>query len=174
MTHPGPLDHAEPVLPGDLRMREATDVDTAELADALTDAFEDDWSTSRVTSALLGAADVPRTWVITHGSRIVATASERVLQKYPDAGYLHWVGVRREARGQSLGKVVTVACLRGFTERGFRRAVLETEIFRHAAVRTYLRLGFVPEYRSDEERAAWSTLLPQLLAASGKPSSRQA
>lgn len=169
MTHPGPLDHAEPVLPSDLRMREATEADTAELADALTDAFEEEWSTDRVQSALLGAPDVPRTWVITAGTRIVATASERVLPKYPDAGYLHWVGVRREARGQSLGRIVTVACLRGFAERGLHRAVLETEVFRRAAVRTYLRLGFIPEYRSEEERAAWSKLLPEVLSASSTP-----
>lgn len=34
--------------------------------------------------------------------------------------------------------------------------MLKTDDFRLPAVRTYLRIGFVPEYRSEEERSAWS------------------
>ena len=37
--------------------------------------------------------------------------------------------------------------------------MLETDDFRVPAVITYLRLGFVPEYRDEVERLAWSQLM---------------
>ena len=84
---------------------------------------------------------------------------------YPDAGYVHYVGVSPQARGLRLGAVLTARCVQGFAERGLPRAVLETDDFRVPAVITYLRLGFIPTYRSTDEQFAWSALLPRLLGS---------
>jgi mycothiol synthase len=146
-------------------LRQAVDADAADLGELLTAAFEEPWEVDRVRRELLAARDVARTWLVEDpDGQLIATASERLLPDlYPDAGYLHWVASAPAARGGGLGSLVTRACLSGFADRGLSRAVLETEDFRLPAVRTYLRLGFVPESRSDEERLLWSGLFPRLL-----------
>ena len=102
--------------------------------------------------------------IVTDADGVVAVASERLLPtSYPGAGYVHYVGARRRARGQRLGALVTVQCLSGFARRGLESAVLETDDFRVRALVTYLRLGFVPSYRTVEEQTAWSVLFPTLL-----------
>jgi mycothiol synthase len=163
MVHPGPLPAERPEPPTG-RLRHALDADAAGLADLLTAAFEEQWDVGRVRGALLDAPDVVRTWVVEGpDGHLLATASERLLpDTYPDAGYLHWVASAPAARGVGLGSLVTLACLAGFAGRGLPRAVLETEDFRVPAVRTYLRLGFVPEYRTEDERMRWSGLFPRL------------
>jgi mycothiol synthase len=164
MVHPGPLP-ADPPEPTTGRLRAAVDGDATGLGELLTAAFEEPWDVDRIRAELLAAPDVARTWVVEDpDGQLVATASERLLpDRYPDAGYLHWVASAPAARGRGLGSLVTLACLAGFADRGLSRAVLETEDFRVPAVRTYLHLGFVPESRTDEERLRWSGLFPRLL-----------
>jgi mycothiol synthase len=48
------------------------------------------------------------------------------------------------------------------------QAVLETDDFRLPAVRTYLRLGFVPEPRTPGDARRWSKVLRNL-ARTGSP-----
>jgi mycothiol synthase len=163
MTHPGPLTASCPLAPEGYRLRAGTGDDAPDISIVLEEAFAEPWGVDRVLSTLLAADDVPRVWVITDGLRVVGTASERLLPaQYPDAGYVHYVGVASSARGHRLGQVVTEACLYGFFQRGLGAAVLETDDFRLPAVRTYLRIGFVPEYRSDLERSAWSAVFREL------------
>lgn len=162
MTHPGPLPPAGGVAPG---IRPATAADAPALAALLTAAFDDAWTDDRVSAELLAAPDVPITWVLPgRPGDIAATASERLLPDlYPDAGYLHYVGVAAADRGRGLGTALSLAALAGFAGRGLRTAVLETDDFRRSAVVIYLRLGFVPTYRTDDEITAWSGLFPALL-----------
>ena len=164
MVHPGPLP-AEMPEPRTGRLRHAVETDADELAVLLMAAFDEAWDADRARAELLATADVVRTWVVEDPQgRLVATASERLLrEEYPDSGYLHWLATAPEVRGAGLGSLVTRACLAGFAGRGLQKAVLETEDFREPAVRTYLLLGFVPEYRNDDERLRWSALFPRLL-----------
>jgi len=164
MVHPGPLP-ADLPAPRTGRLRHAVDTDADDLASLLMAAFEEAWDANRARAELLATPDVVRTWVVEDPQgHLVATASERLLpEEYPESGYLHWVATAPEARGAGLGSLVTRACLAGFARRGLQRVVLETEDFRGPAVRTYLRLGFVPEYRNDDERLRWSALFPRLL-----------
>lgn len=163
MTHPGPLTASCPIAPDGYHLRAGTRDDAHDMSDVLEDAFAEPWGVERVLATLLVADDVPRVWVVTDGLHVVGTASERLLPaQYPGAGYVHYVGVVEAARGHRLGQVVTEACLHGFSQRGLNAAVLETDDFRVAAIRTYLRIGFVPEYRSELERSTWSAVLRQL------------
>ncbi len=163
MTHPGPLPGKVPAVGG---IRPATDSDGPALAHLLTATFDESWSVDRVRSDLLGAPDVPVTWVLPAGNdTIAATASERLLPaSYPGAGYVHYVAVAATERGRGLGTALTLRTLAGFTARGLRTAVLETDDFRRSALVIYLRLGFVPTYRSEAEMLAWSRLFPELMA----------
>ncbi len=162
MTHPGPLEvdgDPVPALPPGFELRAASASESPALSDLLEAAFDEPWGVTRTDDVLLAAPDVVRTWVVTSGGRLAGTASERLLpEEYPGQGYVHYVGVHPDFRGHRIGQVVTRACLHGFLERGLDRAVLKTDDWRVPAVRTYLRLGFVPEYRSDAERAAWSAM----------------
>jgi mycothiol synthase len=154
----------QPVLPPDYVLRTFQPSDAPALAALLTSAFETPWDEERVRCALSEAPDVEAIYVVAQRGRLVATASARVLpDRYPGSGYLHWVGVDPEYRGRRLGALVSIRVLQHFRDAGLHDAVLETEDFRMAAVRTYLRLGFVPEYRDREEQRRWALLLPELL-----------
>jgi mycothiol synthase len=65
--------------------------------------------------------------------------------------------------------LVSLAVLHYLRERGFRAADLSTDDRRLPAIRTYLALGFVPVYLTDEERfddheARWSAIFALLLS----------
>ncbi|WP_170285642.1 GNAT family N-acetyltransferase [Microbacterium rhizomatis] len=164
MTHPGPLpaELLVPLAPG-LALREATAADEKAIAETLAASFEEEWDVARVRAEFSDAGDVPVTWLVEDEQGVVGVASERIMPgTYPDAGYVHYVGVLDRARGRRVGATLTARCLQGFAERGLATAVLETDDFRVPAVVTYLRLGFVPTYRSAAEQGAWSVLLPSL------------
>ncbi|HXH35694.1 MAG TPA: GNAT family N-acetyltransferase [Plantibacter sp.] len=167
MTHPGPPATVtpEPLATG-LVLRAATVADASAIAVVLGESFEEPWDAQRVRSEFFEAQDVAAVWVVEDEQGIFGTASERIMpETYPDAGYVHYVGVLDRARGKRIGAILTARCMQGFAERGLSTTVLETDDFRIPAVITYLRLGFVPTYRSDTERSAWSALLPTLFAA---------
>lgn len=151
-------------------LRRATAADAESLGELMRIAYhEDDWGVERVHREFLDADDVPATWVIDEvqngASKIIAAASERYLpDRYPGAGYLHFVAASPDHAGEGLGRVVTEQVLSQVAARGYNRCVLETDDFRKPALVTYLRLGFVPEYRSDAERLAWSPVFRSLLA----------
>ena len=175
MRHPGELATVLPAVTAPFVLREATINDMPALAEALQDAFGQSWTSERVEQALLGAADVVRTWLVTWDADVVGTASERLHEQYGGVGYVHWVGVRTSARGHHLGLTLTQACLVGFSQRDLHEAVLETDDFRVSAIRTYLRAGFIPNYRTTVEQVAWSQVFQQLaplsLSSSGKVTS---
>ena len=166
MSHPGPLaDLPEPTLPPGFSFRPATTADADELAALVTAAYDpvhdDPWDGARMRAELLEAPDVLETWVVVDAEgRVHATASERLLPYiYPEGtGYVHFVGTLQGSQGLGLGRAITLRVLRGFVDRGLTRAVLNTADFRLPAVRLYLQLGFIPEYREDSERSAWSAL----------------
>lgn len=158
-----------PATTGVRTLRPDEDVALAALLDA---AFEEAWDVARVHAALLDDSTVDQTYVIANGNQLLATASARYLpDDWPDDGYLHWVGVHPDARGHGLGSQVVVAVLRHFAGAGRRGSILETEDHRLAAIKTYLRLGYVPRYRNSdpsefaEQESRWSAILPRLLRA---------
>ena len=122
------------------------------------------WDEARVEQALRADPSVLATYVVVRGGALVATASVLVLGEYPGSGYMHWVGADPDEQGKGLGTLVSLRVLRHFKELGLRDAVLETQTFRVAALRTYLRLGFVPEYYygDPDGQLRWARLLPQL------------
>ena len=89
-------------------------------------------------------------------------AARRLPDRYPEAGYVHYVGVRVSERGRRLGEVVARRVLVHFAAAGLAQAVLETDDFRLPAVRTYLRLGFAPEPRTPGDARRWSKVLRNL------------
>jgi len=157
-----PLPAPEPGL----TLRRARSSDEPRLAELLRAAFQDDrWTVERVRRGLTQASDVAATLVLDNGSELLATASARLLPKvFPGSGYVHWVAASPQHPGRRLGYLVSLAVLHEFTHLGCRDAVLETDDFRLAAVRTYLNLGFEPVYPDEAHRARWEEIERQLQA----------
>lgn len=138
--------------------------DAAAIGDLLSMAFEEPWDAERVGEELGPAQGVDASYVVRNGSKVIAVASSRrVPEIFPDMGYVHYVATDAAERGRGLGGAVTKAVLLHFASLGLSGAVLETDDFRLPAVRTYLRLGFVPEYRHETDQARWSEILPLVL-----------
>jgi len=79
-----------------------------------------------------------------------------------DVGYLHMVGVRPTHAGKKLGFAVSLAALHRFRFEGLSAAVLQTDDFRLAAIKTYLRLGFSPSVRHGSHSARWAAVRARL------------
>jgi len=147
----------------DYALRTAVPADHEQLAELLSEAFGDRWDAERVAAEFSPGNGVEATYVVVSPAGVVATASARRLpDRYPDAGYVHYVGVRIGDRGRRLGEVVTRRVLAHFVAAGLDQAVLETDDFRLPAVRTYLRLGFVPQPQTPGEARRWSRVLRNL------------
>jgi mycothiol synthase len=151
---------AAPPLEAGYELRAAVAAEHGQLAELLSEAFVDRWDAERVAAEFSPGNGVEATYVVVSPAGVVATAAARRLpDRYPDAGDVHYVGARVSARGRRLGEVVTRRVLVHFAAAGLDQAVLETDDFRLPAVRTYLRLGFVPEARTPGEGRRWSKVL---------------
>src|SRR5204862_5946981 len=89
-------------------VRTATLADAEGLGRLLGSAFpEMEWSAERARRDLLEAPDVKSTFVVEENGKLLATASARYfVARFPDGGYVHWVGVDPAARGRGLFDVV--------------------------------------------------------------------
>lgn len=80
----------------------------------------------------------------------------------PDIGYVHYVGVCPVHAGKGLGVLLSLAVLRQFRTEGLRGAVLQTDDFRLPAIKTYLKLGFLPLVVHENQPARWNRVFEQL------------
>jgi mycothiol synthase len=63
---------------------------------------------------------------------------------HPFGGELGWVCSDPAHRGRGLGQAVCAAVTARLIQAGYQHIHLYTEDYRHAAIKTYLRLGYVP------------------------------
>ncbi len=150
-----------PALPTTCLVRPTTEADAPTLAAVLRRAFADGtWTADRVQAELLGDETVTQTLVVEREGEIIATASVRLLpERFPASGYLHWVAVDSAHQGQRLGYFVSLAVLHEFERLGCSDAVLETQDHRIPAIKTYLALGFRPEYTDETHRSRWAAIM---------------
>lgn len=77
-------------------------------------------------------------------------------------GYLHMVAVLPEHQGKRLAYVLCLSAVRFFKENGFEYVKLNTDDHRFPAIKTYLNLGFVPEYIDESHKELWSVVFQKL------------
>ena len=153
-----------PPLPEGYVLRAFEPGDLPGLAAILTVAFNTAWDEEKVRRDLSEAPDVDGVYVIAQGGSPVATASARLLpDRFPGSGYVHWVGTDPRHQGKGLGTLVSRRVLEHFRAANLADAVLETDDFRLAAIRSYLKLGFIPEYPDVSHKMRWARVLPQLV-----------
>jgi len=92
--------------------------------------------------------------------QLVATAqaSHCASDLYPYGGQMSWLAARPEHSGQGLGMVVVAAATKRLLSAGYRCIYLETDDWRFPALKTYLRLGYVPHLYEPISEARWRSV----------------
>lgn len=115
----------------------------------------------------------------------VATATAKLLDEskregFPPTphplGYLHYVAALPACRGKGAGSAATAQVLRRLAQLGYPDCVLTTDDPRLAAIRSYLRLGYLPVLHQEDMRQRWQAVIGLLgmqscaaLDAQGRP-----
>lgn len=162
-----PIPSDRPLASGYL-LRVATPDDAEGLGAVLTESFGDPWPADKVLADLLGDPNVPRTFLVEANGQVVATASsQRIPERFPNAGVVHMVGAAAGHAGKGLGYAVTRAALAYFAPLPVGRVWLTTDDHRLPAIATYLRLGFRPVHLADDHEERWNAVMQRL--AGGRP-----
>jgi GNAT superfamily N-acetyltransferase len=77
-------------------------------------------------------------------------------------GRIHWLYVLPDWQGQGLGRALLTFALHRLAELGHDRAYLTTSTGRPAAIRLYLRYGFVPDLTFEDTEETWKGFLPSI------------
>ncbi|MBV9774641.1 MAG: GNAT family N-acetyltransferase [Gemmatimonadetes bacterium] len=81
---------------------------------------------------------------------------------FPFGGELAYLVVDPGHRGKRLGHHVSAMVVGRFISAGYRSIRVCVQGFRSAAIRTYLRLGFVPLLNTEEVRLRWRRIHEQV------------
>jgi|GEM_PF-434377 len=73
-------------------------------------------------------------------------------------GEIGWVACVPEHRGQRLGFIVSAAATARLIEEGYRHIHLYTEDWRFAALKTYLKLGYIPYLHASDMAGRWQSV----------------
>ena len=80
----------------------------------------------------------------------------------PFSGELGWLASDPAHAGKALGLAAAAAVTSKFIEVGYDHINLYTEDFRLPAIKTYLKLGYVPFLNTDDMPDRWQTICDQL------------
>ena len=84
-------------------------------------------------------------------------------QDHNDAlGRVHWVAMHPDYQGRGLAKPLLSETLRALKTCGHSSAYLMTSTSRIPALSLYMRYGFEPQIRNEEDIVAWRTCMPAL------------
>ena len=160
------LDDLPPVeLPEGYSIRCYRPGDGAAWCEIITESFGGKRELSHFEGSM--RADFPfrpeRILFVARGDELVATASAWCKPDWDvDAGYVHMVGCRPSHAGKGLGCAVSLAVLHHHVQDGRTHACLHTDDFRVPALKTYLRLGFVPRLVHENQRERWRAVFENL------------
>ena len=91
-----------------------------------------------------------------------AMATHNPTEQHPFGGELGWVAADPAHGGKGLGRAVCAAVVGRFLRAGYRRIYLKTDDWRLAAIKSYLKLGFVPFLHHPEMAERWRGVCEQL------------
>jgi mycothiol synthase len=81
---------------------------------------------------------------------------------HPFGGELGWVASDPAHAGKGLGMAVCAAVTARLLQAGYRNVHLFTEFWRLPALKTYLKLGYVPFLYQEGMAARWQAICAQL------------
>ncbi len=110
---------------------------------------------------------IPEGWffaVQEHTGVICGTAM--CLHNYKDTtpftGELGWLACAADHRGRGLGACLTAHVTARFLAAGYSLIQLRTEYYRPAAIRIYLKAGYVPHIETEDVHALWREVCEQI------------
>jgi mycothiol synthase len=158
---------AMPILAAPLVVRRARAEEAGALAALLGRAFEAErWDAAGTERELFCDETVKATLVVAEG-RLVATASLQVRPDLPECGWVRWVATELDRRREGLARALVIGVLAMAGQAGCREARLRTTADRLTAIALYLRLGFEPLVRSDQDREVWERVIRRLSGEAG-------
>ena len=175
-------DLGEVTLPFGYQIRTYTKGDEEAWAEIINNSLGSGWDAKRCRRELTGRPQFRPAglFFVTYNDKPVGTAcawthpnsSHSATREWPGekkTGYIHMVGVLPEHRGRRLGYVLCLCVLRFLRENGFQHAELRTDDFRFPAVKTYLNLGFEPDYVDESHRERWDAIFARLASGNNDP-----
>jgi mycothiol synthase len=108
---------------------------------------------------------LPEGWFVAvheQSGEIVASAMALRSETYSSGGELGWLAADPTHIGKGLGMAVSAAVTARFIDEGYLNIHLYTEDFRLAALKTYLKLGYVPFPYASEMLDRWRNICDQL------------
>jgi len=108
---------------------------------------------------------LPEGWFMAvhrESGQIVATAMALRSETYPSGGELGWLAGDPAHAGRGLGLAVSAAVTARLIEAGCRPIHLYTEDYRLPALKTYLKLGYVPFLYKAGMLERWRAICAQL------------
>jgi mycothiol synthase len=110
---------------------------------------------------------LPEGWffaVDTKSEAIVATAMclHNYSEHYPFTGDLGWLACHPDHQGKGLGYSLSASATNRFRDAGYSRIQLHTEYYRLPAIKTYLKLGYLPVTYCAEVDELWQEACRQL------------
>ena len=152
-------------LPEAYRLRTFRDGDAADHIRLMHDAGFANWSQEQLAAAMEKCLP-DGFFVIEHkpSGRLVAAAmaQHQPLTYHPYGGELSWVAGDPEHKGKGLGYAVCAAVTRRLLEIGYRNIYLRTDDFRLAAIKVYLKLGYVPFLFAPDMEGRWRDVCARL------------
>ena len=161
-----PLDSPpEPVVPPGYELRVYAEADEAAYLALMAAAGFDGWTHERLAE-LLPSVLPEGHFVVVHEATgelaATAMARHRPSELHPDGGELAWVAGRPAHRGKGLGMAVCAAVTKCFLRAAYRRIYLQTDDFRLAALKIYLKLGYEPFLYCDGMAERWGRVFREL------------
>lgn len=124
-----------------------------------------DWNQKTLDPWLLKI--LPDGWFLifckTSGALVATTmATHNPSQLHPFGGELGWVAGHPAHAGKGLGLATCAAVTARFLRAGYHNIYLKTDPFRLPAIKTYLRLGYLPFLFAEGMESSWKTVCANL------------
>ena len=121
------------------------------------------WNRARVKAQLQGNLVVEAQFFVVYNGQLVATSGlyDRLRQEI-EHWEIGWIATHPDHQGKGLGREVVGAAVRAARSLHNRPVFLLTDDFRIAALKLYLKLGFVPDYKHPSYRGRWQAIFSQL------------
>jgi len=160
------LDDPPPVkLPEGYSLRTYQPSDVKAYLDMMHKASFDTWDAENLKNTLPSVLP-DGFFLIVHDATgtLVATAmaTHKPTDLHPFGGELGWVAGDPDHKGRGLGLAVCCAVMRRYLAAGYSHIYLQTDDWRLPAIKTYLKMGFVPFLFDDTMEGRWKAVCEKL------------
>ena len=155
----------EPKLHDGYVLRQFTDADEPAYIALMAQAGFTGWTHSQVAQSMqktLPGGFFVAVHAATGNLAATAVAQHSPTELHPYGGEVGWVAGEPDHKGKGLGMAVTAAATARLVRAGYRSIRLQTDDFRLAAIKTYLKLGFEPFPYAPDMHQRWQNLFRQL------------